>query len=107
MRALNGFSFSNVASSQQFTLTEDAGDFLMEVIGTGFGTVELQKLGPDGSTYLSLKAPFNNTSTEADLIIGSFAANGSKVLRLSPGKYQVTIATTTAVYVRISRIPGE
>lgn len=107
MRALNGVLFKNVASSQQFSLQEDAGDYLVEVIATGFGTVELQKLGPDGSTYISLKAPFNNAGTEADLVIGSFAANGAKVLRLPPGSYQFTVTTASAVYARISRIPGE
>lgn len=108
MRALNGVLFKNVTTSQQFSLTEDAGDYLVEVVATfGGGSVELQKLGPDASTYISLTAPFNNAGTEADLVIGKFSAAGAKVLRLPPGSYQFTVTTATAVYARISRIPGE
>ena len=69
------------------------------------GSVKLQQLSLDGTTFVDLVAPFNNAGTEVDLVVGTFAANGSKELVLSPGTYQLTIATATAVYAAIARAP--
>ncbi len=83
-------AFSNIsADTSNFQLL--GGKYMFEVIGTGFGTVTLQKLGPDGTTYLSVSS--------------ALAANGGAVLDLPPGQYKVAITTTTAVYASISRIP--
>lgn len=60
----------------------------------GGGTVKLQVLGPDDSTYLDLP-----TGT-------SFTANGTAAaLDLPPGQYRVNVATATAVYFSVVRIP--
>lgn len=97
-------SFSNVSTSQQFALM--GGRYNVSVIGTSFGTVAVQKLGPDGSTYLDIKAPMPGATagSEADLVVGSFAANGVKTLDLAAGSYQLTVTTTTAVYAEIARV---
>jgi hypothetical protein len=88
----NGVSdikYSNVASTQgPFTLR--GGCYGMTVIGTGFGTVTLNKLAADGSTYVSTGI--------------SFAANGYQSGNLPSGTYQIAIATTTAVYAEITSI---
>lgn len=70
------------------------GVYALDVIGAGFGTVTLTRLGPDGSTYI----------TAATAIV----ANGtSGAIALPPGTYRLVIATTTAVYATLTRIPGE
>lgn len=98
-------TFSNVSASQPVTITL-GGRYRMSVSATfGGGSVKLQQLSPDGSTFVDLEAPFNNAGTEVDLVVGTFSANGSKEFVLSPGTYQVTIATATAVYVAIARAP--
>jgi hypothetical protein len=55
--------------------------------------VKLQTLGPDGSTWLSL-------STATD-----FAAAGYAVIDLPAGQYRFTIATATAVFASVYRVP--
>jgi len=81
------FSFSNVAADQApFTLR--GGNYGIEVVGTGFGTVDLKRLAADGSTYLSV-------------LSAAFAANGYQNLNLPSGTYKLTVATATAVYADI------
>lgn len=94
MRACDGYSASNIsASTAAFHL--DGGKYGVDCIGTSFGTVKLQKLGADASTYISVA-----TATD-------FAATGYTTVDLPSGTYKLTIASTTAVYVNIRRIPGE
>lgn len=82
-------SFSNIASTTAaFQLA--GGWYGVAVIGTGFGTVTLQILGPDGTTYL--------TATTA------FSANGYTLLQLPPGSYKFAITTTTAVYASVTAV---
>lgn len=83
------------------------GRYAFSAVGT-FGTngVELQYLGPDGSTYVSLFGQFNNAGVEADLDIGVLKAAGSKNLDLPPGKYQVVINSGgTGLSIALTRVP--
>jgi hypothetical protein len=57
--------------------------------------VKLQRLGADGSTYLSV-------SSGTD-----FTAAGYQTVDLPAGQYRFTIATASAVYASIARVPGE
>lgn len=92
MRGGQNVNFSNIsATPAAFELK--GGLYQVDVIGTGFGTVTLQRLGPDGSTPLTAMA--------------AFAANGTAQAYLPPGQYTLAIATTTAVYANITRIPFE
>jgi hypothetical protein len=59
----------------------------------GGGNVELQGLGPDGSTYLSLPTALKLT------------ANGMIASYLPPGQFRFTIATATAVYCSAAAVP--
>jgi hypothetical protein len=69
--------FSNInATTALFGL--DGGKYAMDVIGSTFGTVTLQRLGPDGSTMLTA--------------LTAFAANGSATADLPPGQYKVALA---------------
>ena len=69
------------------------GKYQSAVIGTGFGTVSVRQLGPNGLTTVPAS--------------GNHAANGLLVFDATPGTYELTITTTTAVYASITRIPGE
>jgi len=85
--------FSNIdASTSAFSLR--GGRYAVAVVATfGGGSVKLQALGPDGSTYLSVASG------------SDFTAAGFAVVDLPPGKYRLTIATATAVYASVVRIP--
>jgi hypothetical protein len=70
-------SFSNIgATTAAFRL--DGGKYNVDVIASTFGTVTLQRLGPDGSTYLTAMT--------------AFAANGLAVADLPKGLYKVALA---------------
>ena len=108
MRALDGIrAVSNSTNSGNFNLPY-GGRYAVAVSATfSGGTVELQYLGPDGTTFLSIKNHFNNTTTAVELPIGSFASAGVFVLDLPAGTYKFVITTATAVYASIMRVPGE
>lgn len=59
----------------------------------GGGSAKLQILLPDGSTYVSVASATD------------FTADGYGTVDLPPGQYRLTIATATAVYVSVVRIP--
>jgi hypothetical protein len=87
--------FSNAANgtSAQFELRGGRYAFVFD--GTGTGTVDLKILGPDGATF----QPCGLTQI--------VATTGYQVVELPPGQYEVIIATFTANYVVIARIPAE
>jgi hypothetical protein len=65
-------SYSNInATTSAFTLK--GGSYNVDIIGSTFGTVTLQRLGPDQSTWLAAMTAFaaNGTAT-ADLVSGSY-----------------------------------
>lgn len=95
MHAQEAVQFSNIAATTAaFELR--GGTYDMSVIATfGGGSVDLQMQGADGSTFFSVLA-------------ATFTANGLKQnITLPPGQYKVVIATATAVFANIVRIPGE
>ena len=95
MRAVDTQQSTNIgASTAAFQLA--GGKYAAAVVATfGGGSVKLQALGPDGSTYLSV-------SSGTD-----FSAAGFQTVDLPPGSYRWTIATASAVYARLARIPAE
>ena len=95
MRAVDGQLFSNIsASTAAFSL--DGGLYGIDATATfGGGSVKLQKLLADGSTYLSV-------SSGTD-----FTAAGYQTVNLPKGTYRLTITTATAVYASIARIPTD
>lgn len=102
--------FTNIsATPDAFAL--NGGKYGVDVTGSNFGTVTLQKMAADGSTALDIKQPFDKPDgtggTEEDLVIGAFGAAGYKVFDLAPGTYVLTISSATAVYATIARIPTD
>ena len=83
-------TFSNIsATPASFSL--EGGFYGMQASATwGGGSVTLNRLSNDGSTWVS-------TGT-------SFLANGFTTAYLMSGTYQVAIATATAVYAEIISI---
>jgi hypothetical protein len=85
--------FSNIsATPTSFPLR--GGKYAVSALATwGGGSAKLQVLGPDGSTYLSVASATD------------FTANGYAAIDLGPGDYRLLIATATAIYAQIVRIP--
>ena len=76
-RSGDGFGMSNAnASSANFALK--GGTYTIDVIASTFGTVTLQRLGPDGSTFLTAQT--------------AFAANGTATVDLPGGTYKIALA---------------
>ena len=95
MRAQEGFKHSalGATSSDSFELT--GGAYAMDAIATwNAGSITLQRLGPDGATYITAA-----TALSADGTTGALA--------LPPGTYKIAVATATGIWVSVSRIPGE
>jgi hypothetical protein len=69
------------------------GKYAIAASATGTGTMGLQMLGPDGSTFIAVHAAFA-------------AVTGYVVIDLPPGQYEFVIATFTAVSAMICRIPA-
>jgi hypothetical protein len=70
-------SFSNInATTNAFNLY--GGSYTVDVLGNTFGTVTLQRLGPDQATWLAA--------------LTAFAANGTANQDLPPGQYRVAVA---------------
>ena len=93
MAASEGAQFSDIsATTAAFTFL--GGIFAILASATwGGGTVKLQALGPDGSTYI-------------DVPDASFTADGFfSPLYLPPGTYRINVATAIAVYVVVVSIP--
>lgn len=95
MRAADGHKESNVAAtSAVFKLQGGLYDFAA-VATWGGGSAKLQMLAPNGSTWLDVGSSTNLTT------------DGHATASLPAGDYKITIATATAVYAAVSRIPGE
>lgn len=98
-------SWSNISASKQFELTL-GGRFLFIASATwGGGSAKIQALSQDGSTYVDIFGAFDATDAEQNVAINTLTANGALVLDLPPGSYQLTIATASAVYASVARVP--
>jgi len=87
---------SNVAAGNYGPFELKGGVYNLDYCCTGSGTILLDKLGPDGVTYITTSVTVTNG-----------LANTSNVVTLSPGQYRVTIATGTANYASITRSPTD
>ena len=70
-------TFTN-ANSTTNAFTLKGGTYTVDVIGSTFGAVTLQRLGPDASTWLTA--------------LTAFAANGTANATLPGGSYRVALA---------------
>jgi hypothetical protein len=94
MRAGDGYLYHTATATDSSTFALNGGSYAVDVLATwGGGSVTLERLGPDGSTYLTAAT--------------AFTANGSSTVSLPPGTYKFAVTTATAVYAAVTRIPGE
>jgi hypothetical protein len=83
--------FSNIgATTTAFALR--GGKYAIAANATGTGTMGLQMQGADGTTFIAVHTAFA-------------AVTGFVVVDLPPGQYKFVIATFTAVFASICRIP--
>lgn len=87
--------FANTAPGTSAAFELRGGTYAVDFAGTGTGTVDMKRLGPDGVTFI----PCGLTQITA--------TTGQQTLDLPPGQYEVIIATFTANYVTICRVPKE
>jgi len=82
--------FANIsATTAAFVLK--GGRYALQVIATwGGGSVTLQRMANDSSTYVTVLAPF--------------ATNGYATIDLPVGTYKLTVATATGIYADIQSI---
>lgn len=83
-------TFSNISATTA-TFTLRGGQYGVMVNATfGGGSVTLQRLSLDGSTYVT--------------VLTAFSAAGYATVNLPSGTYRLTIATATAVYAEVLSI---
>jgi hypothetical protein len=93
MRSQDSYAAANIsATTASFTIL--GGCYGADYSATwGGGSVQLNRLAGDGVTWIAAAA--------------AWTANGTVLLLLPPGTYQLAVTTATAVYVQLVRIPGE
>lgn len=90
-----GQSFRNIsATTAAFTLTLGGYYDVAASATWGGGNAHLQRMLPDGSTFVDVGASTN------------FTANGAVIVQLPPGTYKFTVTTAAAVYLSVSRVPA-
>jgi hypothetical protein len=88
--AVESQSFSNIsATTAAFTLR--GGQYAVTVTATfGGGSVTLQRLAADGSTWVTC--------------LTAFSAAGYATVNLPSGTYRLTVATATAIYADVTSV---
>jgi hypothetical protein len=89
MAYTKGLHFKNISATPgPFDI--QSGQYGVTVKGTGFGTVTLQRLSSDASTYVTC--------------LTAFSQNGYQTVNLPDGTYKLTIASASAVYADIEPV---
>lgn len=87
--------FVNQAPATSAAFELRGGTYTLDFTGTGAGTVDVKRLGPDGVTFIACG------------VTQIVATTGSQTIDLPPGQYQAIIAGFTANYLTICRVPKE
>lgn len=87
----DGFKFSNIsATTAPFSLL--GGEYAITAVATwGGGSVTLEILAADNTTYVP--------------VLVAITANSFATLDLPAGTYKLVVATATAIYVAVQKIP--
>lgn len=89
--------FNNAAAGTSATFFLQGGRYVLEAASTGTGTVTLNALASDGVTFVPVVPAVGSALT----------ASGTGIYDLPPGQYNVVVATLTANYITLTRVPGE
>lgn len=95
MGVFNGIDrviFKNQAPGTIGPFSLRGGSYWIETLSTGTGTIDLKKLGPDGTTFTARITQITATA-------------GQQTISLPPGTYEWVVATFTANNLEITRIP--
>lgn len=84
------FQYWNAISATPNDFNLDAGVFGLTLHATTWGTATLQKLLPDGATYVAVSS--------------ALAADGVTTLQLPAGQYRLALAGVTALTGEIAKI---
>ena len=84
-----GKSYTGISATQSAFKLAYGGLYGIDCIGSGFGTVALQRLAADGITYVT---------------VATFSANGYQAVSLPSGTYQVAVTSATAVSINIQAV---
>jgi hypothetical protein len=91
LRAQEAFTFATDTTPANFQIT--GGRYGIDAMASAWGTATLNKIGQDGSTLIAAAT--------------AFSANGTKLVDLPPGLYQLTLSGTTGFKGCISRVPQD
>lgn len=97
--------FTNISANTSGFAIEPGGLYGVAVVAGTWdsGSVALQRLGPDGSTYINVSQVTYSTDSPV-----SFSANGYLGgIALCQGTYRFAVTDATGVYAEIIRVPGE
>jgi hypothetical protein len=83
---------SNVAAGTIGPFVLRGGSYWIETKSTGSGTIDLKRRGPDGATFTARITQITATA-------------GQQTISLAPGIYEWVVATFTANYLEITRVP--
>ena len=79
------------STSSSFVLT--GGRYIFSGVGTfNSGTASLQRLGPDGQTWVTLNSPELS-------VAASLTSNDIHTLDCAPGQYRIAITGSTTAYI--------
>lgn len=95
MRAVDGYKLQNVAAATYGPFPLQGGIYAWATKSTGSGTIDLKLILPDGTTALAVATQITAT------------AGFQTSMYLPPGSYEIVIATFTANYVALTRVPTE
>jgi hypothetical protein len=95
MRAVDGKALSNVAAGTYGPFPLTGGIYAWNTKSTGSGSLDLKMLCVDGSTYVPVATQVTATT--------GFQSG----LYLPPGQYEIVIASFSANYVSVTRVPTE
>lgn len=85
--------FSNIGAVTTAAFQLKGGKYGFMTKSTGAGTIDLQMLGPDGSTWLAVATQITATA-------------GYNTTDVPPGQFRVVISGFTANYVTVTRVPS-
>ncbi len=95
MHATDGFSWVSPTATSSGTFTLDGGAYIMDAVAAwNSGSITLQRLGPDGSTYITAATALSADGTSGGIV-------------LSKGTYKFLVASASALSVSVVRVPGE
>lgn len=94
MRAVDAFTLNNAAPGT-YTGQLKGGVYAWSTYSTGTGTIDLKILAADGVTYIPVATQITATT------------GFQSPMYLPPGQYAIVIATFTANYIAVVRVPGE